>query len=322
MSRVLVAGGRGFMGRRIVRLLKQTLPDVEVLTAGRGAANDRPLDVKEPDAAALEGVNVLINAVGPFDYDPTRLVNASHGAGAHYVDIAETEDFIAKAARAHDSLAAVSGASSVPGLVQVLAQTCAAEPPKRIRAQLSIGTKNPASTTLLYSMLQQVGRDGCFRSSWLRAHDGIAARRYGSYPGLTASLRVGGRDVPAEFGFGFDRRSYTRLLLIFAPMIGLLPRPLLRFEAWWAALVSPLLGPFGTKVGILSLDALDESGAVTGSVEVRARENGLDVPAWPAVWATEALLKSTQPARRLSDLLTPNATAEKLRAAGYEVSGT
>ena len=310
------------MGRRVVCLLNQTLPGVEILTAGRGSANDRLLDVKAPNPAAFEGVAVLINAVGPFDYDQEQIVSACHAAGTHYVDIAETTEFVKRASRPHESLAAVSGASSVPGLVQVLAQHWAESPPARVRAQLSIGTNNPASATLLYSMLRPIGRDGCFRRSWLREHVGTRPRRYGVYPGgFGDSLRVGGRDVPAEFGFGFDRRSYTRLLLIFAPMIGLLPRPLLRFEAWWAALVSPLLGPFGTKVGILSLDALDESGAVTGSVEVRAREHGLDVPAWPAVWATEALLKSTQPARRLSDLLTPMATAEKLRAAGYEVSG-
>ncbi|MCB9894516.1 MAG: saccharopine dehydrogenase NADP-binding domain-containing protein [Planctomycetes bacterium] len=329
---VLVAGGRGFMGKRIIRLLHETLPDVEVLTAGRSAENDRQLDVKSPSAEAMRGATVVINTVGAFSYDPAPLVNAAHEAGAHYVDIAERASFVAAARIKHPVLAAVSGASTVPGLIEVLAEHWAGQPPARVRAQLSIGTNNPASATLLYSMLEPIGRHPdpeaamddrrFFLRTWARKHHGVGKRRYGRYPGVYGdALQVGESEVPTEFGFGFDRRVYTRLLQLNAPILALLPRALLRLQATIGAVLAPLARPLGTRIGILSLDALDERGEVTDSIEVRASKNGLDVPARPAVWAAEALLKSPRPTRRLSELVTADTAAARLREAGYKVTG-
>jgi hypothetical protein len=312
---VLVAGGRGFMGRRIVRLLKESLPDVEVLTGGRSAANDRRLDVHAPedDYASLRDVDVLINTVGPFDYDPSPIVSACIDTQTHNVDIAETDDWVeAVRLRGAGERAVITGCSTVPGLIDVFAQHW---PGQRVRAQLSIGTNNESSAALLYSMLRPVGRSNprggrWFNHTWLREHEGLRPRRYGPYPGCGY-----------EFGFGFDRRSYTTALWLLAPLVAATPDWLLKAGAVIGNALAPLARSFGTKVGILAIDALDDAGEVTGSIEVRAQKDGLDVPSWPSVWATELLLADPRPATRLSDLLTPQDATQRLRDAGYEVRG-
>ncbi|MCB9936359.1 MAG: saccharopine dehydrogenase NADP-binding domain-containing protein [Planctomycetes bacterium] len=329
MSRVLIAGGRGFMGRRISRLMKQALPQVEVLTAGRGPANDRVFNVHAPEDhyAALRGIDVFLNTVGPFEYDPRPVMRACLDNGVHYVDIAETHEFMAQAAALQAegaAVATVSGASSVPGLIQVFAQRWADGPPASIRAQLSIGTNNPGSTTLLRSMLSPIGRritgDGvCFNHTWLRPHEGLRARRYGPYPCGLNTLRLGERHVPLQFGFGFDRRPYTLALWMLAPLVALTPRGLLGLAAAIGNALSPLARPLGTKIGVLSIDALDGRGEVIDSVEIRALSEGLDVPAWPSVWAIEGLLAGPRAANSLAELITPMQAAGKLEAAGYQV---
>lgn len=314
MSRVLVLGGRGFMGRRIVRLLTESLPDVEVLTGGRSESNDRRLDVYAPEDhyAALRDVDVLINTVGPFDYDPSPIVGACTDTATHYIDIAETYEWVESIrARGESEGAVMPGCSTVPGLIDVFARHW---PGRRIRAQLSIGTNNASSPALLYSMLRPVGRRHArgrwFSHTWPREHEGLLPRRYGNYPGC-------GHD----FGFGFDRRAYTTALWLLAPVVAGMPDWLLKAAAAAGNAMAPLARPLGTTIGILSLDALDDTGDVIGSIEVRANANGLDVPAWPSVWATELLLRDPRPATGLPELLTPQEASARLRASGFDVRG-
>src|SRR5205807_3186622 len=113
----------------------------------------------------LAGADAVINAVGPFDYDPRPLVTACLAAGCHYVDIAETPDFIAAVedaacpfADASPPVHALSGCSTVPGLVQVLAQQWADHPEvRRLRILLGMGSNNPVSAALLYSLVKPLG---------------------------------------------------------------------------------------------------------------------------------------------------------------------
>ncbi len=86
------------MGRRICRLLERWTPGVHVLGAARSASDDRNLAVRSLNVAeessvraALEGVTLLINAVGPYTYDPGPVIRACVGAGTHYADLADDE---------------------------------------------------------------------------------------------------------------------------------------------------------------------------------------------------------------------------------------
>jgi hypothetical protein len=323
VSRVILLGGRGFIGKRIHNLLRKALPDAPVLLAGRGPSADGylHLDRANPDGSALKPGDVLINTVGPFTYDATPLVNAVRGAGCHWVDLAETPAFMQRVRELakQPGPVAITGCSSVPGLIEVYAQRWAGDTRlKAIRAQLSIGTNNPASSTLLFSMLDPIGRQGIFGRTWMRNHTGLSPRRYGTYPsGLERDGLLG---VPVTFGFGFDRPLYTLGLRVFAPVVGLTPRLLLKLQSKVGAFVSPIARPLGTKIGILSIDALDAEGQAFDSVEIRAYNDGLDVPCWPSVWAAEALLNGAiTDTASLAGLITPDQATAKLRAAGFEV---
>jgi short subunit dehydrogenase-like uncharacterized protein len=44
---------------------------------------------------ALADVAVVINAMGPYAYDPAPLLDASAAAGTHYIDLASEPEFLA-----------------------------------------------------------------------------------------------------------------------------------------------------------------------------------------------------------------------------------
>ena len=137
--RVLVLGGSGLFGSRLVRLLQrlQACPgyDVEVLAASRhlprgntsGTLRTVRLDVHATDfpsqLCALKP-DVVVNAVGPFQGQDFRLAEAAVASGAHYVDIADGREYICASAMATKldssartaSRSVVCGASTVPAL--------------------------------------------------------------------------------------------------------------------------------------------------------------------------------------------------------------
>lgn len=334
MRTLLVLGGTGVVGRRIARLARAHGVAERVLAGSRSARGADAIEVDLSDAhslgRALRGVDAVINAVGPFEYDPRPLVRACAEHGRHYVDIAETERFI-EAVRAEAqgaSIAAVSGASTVPGLVTVLAQALASRRTARVRAYLSVGTGNEASTTLLASMLAPVGRrmaNGrrAFDELVRVEHGGLGARVYGRYPsGADGSgISLGRADeasrVPLELYFGCDRALYARALGAAGLVLGR-SRALATLAARATVPLVPLVRALGTGVGVLRVEAVGALGEALDAIEVRARREGLDVPALPAVWAASAL-KGRTGALRLCDLIEPRDAMARLEAAGFEV---
>ena len=93
--RVIVVGGAGNFGARIVRALRGD-PNIELLVAGRRivsvpAAEDVPgvlIDIDEAGfAQALKALSpgLVIHCVGPFQGQDYRVANAALAAGAHYL---------------------------------------------------------------------------------------------------------------------------------------------------------------------------------------------------------------------------------------------
>ncbi|MFZ5674464.1 MAG: DUF4166 domain-containing protein [Pseudomonadota bacterium] len=139
--RLLIVGGYGSFGGRIVELLEDD-PRLTLIVAGRSlqraqdlcgaraspkaelvpAAFDRDGDLAEE--LARWRPDVVIDASGPFQTygeDRYRLVEAAIARGAHYLDLADSADFVmgisaleakAKTADVH----VLSGASSFPAL--------------------------------------------------------------------------------------------------------------------------------------------------------------------------------------------------------------
>ena len=138
--RVLVIGGYGFFGRRLVERLAQH-PGLHVLVAGRsiGAARQVVQELQQRAHARLEGVAldaqaasladdlrrlrpaVVINASGPFQGQDYRVPAACIAAGVHAIDLADSRAYVTnigsldQEARAAGVLV-TSGASSVPAL--------------------------------------------------------------------------------------------------------------------------------------------------------------------------------------------------------------
>ena len=342
MKSLLVLGATGLMGRRVCAIAAKQLPDVRLIRASRSltsSAETRRADHRDLDSLrkAFEGIDCVINAAGPYDYHPHKLLEACFESGCHYVDLAESRAFhsgVAAAARRwapeRRGLSWVPGASTVPGLIEVLTAAWSKDSRlKRIDAYLSLGSRNPTSRTLLYSLLEPIaGRaaDGTeyFAGTLKRTSRDGKPLRYGRYAyprdpdqNLDASDRLEHR-----FFVGFDRALYTRTLSWAQPLLRALPPGALR---WSAAAARPLvsgLSLFGTRVGRLEVVALDASETELGASWVIAARQGLDIPAAPAVWAAARLLGPHAPpsgVRGLAELVPAQGARDWLTQHGYVV---
>jgi hypothetical protein len=346
MQTLVVLGGTGVVGRRIARLAEARGIAERVVRVSRSGGDDegsRRADLRDLPSirAAIADASVVVNAVGPFTYDPTALVAACAESGAHYVDIAEVQSFRAAVAaqatrevEAGRDFTAVSGASTLPGLVELLARHLADDTPAvGVRAYLAVGTRNPVSITLLASMLDPLGRplpeEGsharrAFASLTRKAHESLGSRLYGRYPSGTLGAEVrpleGGlsRTLPVEQYFGCDRAVFTLALGGAARVLGHLPPAAARLVASAARALTPLAQVVGTSIGTLLVEVVDEGGTILRSIELRARSEGLDVPALPAVWAAAAIGGGRR-ASHLANLVSAEDALGDLARHGYEI---
>jgi NAD(P)-dependent dehydrogenase (short-subunit alcohol dehydrogenase family) len=344
LTTVLVVGATGELGRRVCRLLRGLGPGLHVVGASRSGrtvegAPTRRVDVRDERslAPALEGVALVVNAVGPYRYDPGPLLRACVAARAHYVDLAEDLVWLAAVAEeasrsgaAAAGLAVIPGCSTVPGLVALLASRWAERADvASVSAFLSMGSANPPSRGLLAGLLTPLGRAAPGGARWFTklVRAGISDGRqlcFGAWPAPFPpdGMRLGARRVPVRFHAGFDRRWLTAALRLAAPLVGRLP-------ARWIPTLSGLALPFaraatraGTPHGVLLVRGEDAAGAELDRVEVHARSNGLDVPAAPAVWVAQRLLAGglgSGGLRGLEQVVAPADAFSWLRGAGYEV---
>ncbi len=340
MSRAVVLGATGEMGARVLRLLRAAAPDAEVLGASRHGGGDVVrADVSDADSlrSALAGTRVVVNAVGPYDWSPAPLLAACAVAGCDYVDLAESPAFLASVARAAEAadaaaagVAVVAGASTVPGLIEVLATELASPQVARVEAWLSMGSANPVSAGLLAGLLAPLGRPRPDEGRWFERTRpmGVAGRtlRFGDYPHpWPEGLPLAGRRVSASFHVGFDRAWLTRALSAGGRVLALLPESRIPALARMTAPAAGLLAGLGTPRGALAVLVRDADGSELARTEVMAERDGLDIPALPAVWAAAVSLAGTsRPAGvvPLADLVSASEARTRLAELGYEVRGS
>ncbi|MCB8819059.1 DUF4166 domain-containing protein [Microvirga rosea] len=247
ISRILVVGGKGVFGRRLVEGLLATT-DVEVIVGGRTVDANDPLVREWQSRYGMRRVSVaivdreaadetlrrlvpfcVVDAAGPFQGGEPRLARAAIAAGCRYLDLADARDFVASFA-ALDELArksgvlAVTGASSTPALsgAALAAMVAGWAQVDDIEIAISPGNRAPRGRSVIEAILAYVGqpvrlwKDAC----WTRK------------PGWGDLVR---REMP-----GLGRRW---LSLCETPDLDLLPTryPLARSVTFRAGLELPIL---------------------------------------------------------------------------------
>lgn len=173
--RIVVLGGAGNFGARIVRALSRD-DGVALVSAGRRAqvvpgatqVATATLDMAAPDFQSrllALSPGLVIHCVGPFQGQDYRVAQAALAVGAHYIDLADGRDFVANFAQANDTAAraagrcAISGASTLPALSgAVLDELCAGLQPGDIDLCIAPGQKAPRGVATLAAVFSYLGR--------------------------------------------------------------------------------------------------------------------------------------------------------------------
>jgi len=214
--KVVVLGGYGYFGASIARTLAAA-GQFEVVVAGRdearaaamarslGAAH-AAIDATDPQLAARlgdAGAELVVNTVGPFQKRDHHVARAAIAAGSHYVDLADSRDFV-QAVTALDpeararAVLVVSGASSVPALAAAVVDHYLPDfgALHEIEHGISSSSRVPGAATLA-AVLSYCGRpftqlrDG----AWVTTHGGQGLRRH-RFERPAMSRWIGDCDVP------------------------------------------------------------------------------------------------------------------------------
>jgi hypothetical protein len=174
--RVVVVGGAGNFGARIVRALRGD-PNIELMVAGRRivsvpGAEDVPGVLIDIDGAGFAqavkdlSLGLIIHCVGPFQGQDYRVASAALAAGAHYLDLADGRLFITDFSRAMNDQAvragrvAISGASTLPALSSAVVEELLAgmSSLESIEVTIAPGQRAPRGKATLEAVFSYLGR--------------------------------------------------------------------------------------------------------------------------------------------------------------------
>jgi hypothetical protein len=165
--RAVVIGASGNFGARIARALQQDA-GIEVVRAGRSSAAAR-LDIHAPDferdLSALRP-GLVIHCAGPFQGQDYRVAHAALAAGAHYLDLADGREFVARFRERNDAAAkaadrvALSGASTLPALSTAVIDSLRPrfERLEEIRIVIAPGQRAPRGAATIAGVISYAGK--------------------------------------------------------------------------------------------------------------------------------------------------------------------
>jgi hypothetical protein len=291
-------------------------------------------------ARALEGARAAVHCAGPFSAISAisamslALPEACLAAGAHYVDIADDRGWLRRLAALDGrfrerGLAAVGGASSLPGISGALAQIAAQELPavERARVTLFIGNRNPKGEAAIRAAAGQLGRPFPAPQGTLRGFHGREAvelpppfGRRAVYDWESPELDLfppllGARSVRVKVGF--EARLATLSFAGLARLGPRLGRPLL-------AGLTPLacrLSFFGCSGGYVQVELWAPGGARAGAA-LGSAKGGQRMAALPAAFVARDLYAGSARRRGFAtayETLGAEALIGRLTAAGYEL---
>lgn len=274
--RVIVVGGTGVFGERLVRgIVARTALDVTIAArdlararALAGALGGAPralavrLDARTatPDDLRALGGFALVDAAGPFQGGDTRLAEACIAAGLHYTDLADARGFVAgfaspaldEAARAA-GVAALTGASSTPALsgAVLAALTRGWRRIDRIEVAIAPGNRGaPRGLSVVRAILSYAGQPIALRwqgQPQMRPGWGLVARPV--LPGL------GRRWLALCETPDLDRPAAEHALFRAGLELGVLHLGLwlasLPVRRGWVRTLVPLAGPVRALAGLL-----------------------------------------------------------------------
>jgi len=177
-KRVLIIGAAGNFGHRLVRRLADE-PGITLIIAGRrsaplwalaretGIADVLVIDRDDLCVAQVSelAVDVIVDASGPFQLMRPRVIEVAIGAGVHYIDLADSREFVAaitrfnEAAR-HAGIAVIAGASSTPALSHAVVDHLVHEWQgiDEICATISPSNRQPVGLAVVRAILSMVGQ--------------------------------------------------------------------------------------------------------------------------------------------------------------------
>ena len=179
--RAVVIGASGNFGGRIARALQQD-SGIEVVRAGRHSVEAR-LDMHasgfERDLSALRP-GLVIHCAGPFQGQDYRVARAALAAGAHYLDLADGREFVARFHDRNDAAAktanclALSGASTLPALSVAVIDSLQPRFAQLEEIQIVIapGQRAPRGAATIAGVFSYAGkpfkvlRDGAWADAW------------------------------------------------------------------------------------------------------------------------------------------------------------
>ena len=329
MSTVVVLGGYGNFGRRVVEALAIEGAH-DVLVCGRdfnkavrlteevgGSSKPIALDCHRGDLAvqlSRLGASVVVHTAGPFQNQDYSVARACIEAGAHYIDLADARAFVAgiglldRRAQSKGVLI-VSGASSVPALSSAVIDKL--RPAFRridtIDCAITSGAKPPGEATMRGTLAYagkpfSVWRDGAWNVAY-----GWHGLRVRQYPQLGARLiancdvpdldlfptRYSARTVHFQAGTAYKFQMLTIWLaswLIRMKLLRSLDRHLPRMHR-----IASRLAEFGSKssamqVKVQGLDHDDRPIAKTWYL-LANQDHGPFIPTFPSIALTRKLLR-------------------------------
>jgi uncharacterized protein YbjT (DUF2867 family) len=181
--RVVVLGGYGNFGARICRALAAD-EGIEVIAAGRNPPESGArLDLNAPDfptALAQLSPQIVVHCAGPFQGQDYRVAAAALAAGAHYLDLADSREFVVRFAKHNDAKAraakriALTGASTLPALSSAAIDHLIKRlrSLEEIRIAIAPGQRAPRGEATIAGVLSYAGRPfqwlsrGAWRKAW------------------------------------------------------------------------------------------------------------------------------------------------------------
>jgi hypothetical protein len=348
---IVIFGGYGTFGAQVARALAAAGLAVRIagrdgeaaerFAAGLAGSGNHGIRADADDAPscarALAGARVAVHCAGPFAARSLALPEACLAAGVHHVDLADDRRWFRRLATLdgrfrEQGLAAVAGASSLPGISGALAIAAARQLPavERARVTLFIGNRNPKGEAAVRAARFQLGKPFLAPQGELLGFRGREVVR-----------------LPPPFGRRTVSDWESPELDLFPPLLGASAvRVKVGFEALFATLALAGLARLGPRLGATLLAGLTplarrlsffghsggfvqvELWAPSGARAVEAlggAADGQPMAALPAALVAADLASGAIAGRGLTtayEALGADTLLRRLAAAGYErVSG-